>query len=247
MSAPSPTPFAPHIVRFLGATPETREVSTFRFAPEKGDFEWRPGQFLEMVLPEVQDPRGSTRLFTISSSPTEKGSLTITTRSGPSPFKTRLHQLRAGDTVEIRAPDGDFVLEPGRPALMLAGGIGVTPFRSMLRYAADVGLGTPCVLVYSSRTPEDIVFRRELDELARRNRALKIVHTITRPAESKEPWTGATGRIVSALLRKAMENVHAPIVYIAGPPGLVREHRQVVVDEFHLPESDVRSDEFDGY
>lgn len=232
---------------FLGATPEAKNVTTFRFDRSAAPFDWRPGQFLEMTFPGLEDPRGPTRPFTISSSPTEAGVVAITTRSGTSPFKQRLHALPVGELVDIEAPSGNFVLQAGRPAILLAGGIGVTPFRSMLRYATDVRLEKPLVLVYASKTPEDLVFRDELDDLARRNHAIRLLETITRPEESHAPWTGHVGRVDADLLRQAMRGVRHPMFYIAGPPGLVSEDRRLVREEMHISVNDVKTDVFDGY
>ncbi|MCI4358298.1 MAG: FAD-dependent oxidoreductase [Thermoplasmata archaeon] len=222
-------------------------MTTFRFSTRQEPFAWRAGQFLEMKFPDLVDPRGPTRLFTISSSPTETGSLTISTKMSGSPFKQRLRTLRAGELVDITAPDGDFVLEPGRPAVMLAGGVGITPFRSMLRYATDARIEKPLILIYSNRTPEDIVFRKELDELVRRNHSIQIIHTITRPAESKEAWKGHVGHVDGELLRTAIRGVRHPLFYLAGPPGLVQADRKVLLQEIHLSEGDLRIDEFEGY
>jgi ferredoxin-NADP reductase len=200
-----------------------------------------------MTIPGLDDPRGATRPFTISSSPTEVGVVGITTLLRGSPFKRHLMGLAAGDTVENEAIEGNFVLEPGRPAVMLAGGVGVTPFRSMLRFAADTRLEKPMVLVYSSKTPEDIIFRSELDECARRNHAIRVVHTITRPAEAREAWTGHTGRIDADLIREATRGIRHPLVYLAGPPGFVVESRRILDSEVQVSKDDIRTDEFEGY
>ena len=245
-----PEPPSPNLLRrlsFAGSTQETHDVTTFRFSVRDEPFAWRAGQFLELSFPGLQDPRGPTRPFTIASSPTEKGPLAISTKMTGSPFKERLKALRPGDPVNITAPHGDFVLEPGRPAVLLAGGIGITPFRSMLRFATDAGVNQPLVLVLTNKTPEDIVFRRELLDLAQRNQALRVVHTITRPQESKESWEGHVGHVDAELLRDAVRGIPQPLVYLAGPPGLVRADRKVVVEGLHFSEADLRTEEFDGY
>lgn len=237
----------PHRVRFLDSHVETPEAATFRFELGTPPYVWTPGQNLVLTIPAVEDPRGPTRPFTVSSSPTEPGFLAITTLLRDTPFKRRLGALKAGEFVELEGPEGNFTLQPGRPAVMLAGGIGVTPFRSMMRYATDQRLEKPMVLVYSSRTPEAIVFRAELDELSRKNHALRILHTVTRPDESKVAWPGRTGRIDAALLREALRGVRHPLIYVAGPPGFVASSRQLLRDEAHVAELDVLTDEFDGY
>jgi ferredoxin-NADP reductase len=241
-----PVPAArPH--RFVGKHAEVPGVTTFRFDVGDPTYEWQAGQNLVLTIPGVEDPRGDTRPFTVSSSPTEKGFLAMTTKAGESPFKKRLSELAPGTEVMIGGPEGEFVLVPGRPAIFVAGGIGITPFRSMLRFATDTRLEKPLILVYSSATPESIVFRRELEELARRNPALRFEMTVTKPGDSKESWTGRTGRIDAELLRHALRGVRHPLVYLAGPPSMVRDHRTILEQELHLAGEDVRTDEFDGY
>ncbi|MCI4336683.1 MAG: FAD-dependent oxidoreductase [Thermoplasmata archaeon] len=235
------------ILRFRDSIAETHEARTFRFDPPREGFAWRPGQNLVMTIPGLEDPRGATRPFTISSSPTEGGMVAVSTLVRESPFKQRLAQLAPGDTVENEAIEGEFVLEAGRPAVMIAGGIGVTPFRSMLRFAVDTRLEKPLVLLYSSKTPQDIVFRAELEEFTRRNHAIRVVHTITRPEEAREPWTGRKGRIDAEMIREGMRGVRHPLVYVAGPPGFVKEARRLIDDELHIGKEDLRIDEFDGY
>ena len=235
------------VLRFRDWSPQTPTVRTFRFDPPGADFVWRAGQNLVMTIPGLQDPRGPTRPFTISSSPTEGGVVAITTLVRDSPFKHHLASMKHGDTVENEAIEGEFILEPGRPAVMLAGGIGVTPFRSMLRFAVDTRLEKPLVLLYSSKTPEDIVFRAELEDFSRRNHAIRILHTISRPEEAREPWTGRTGRIDSELIREGMRGVRHPLIYIAGPPGFVSEGRRLIAEDLHVSKDDIRTDEFEGY
>jgi ferredoxin-NADP reductase len=246
MSDASP-PAPRQILRFRASSVETHDVRTFRFDPPGGTFEWQAGQNLVMTIPGLEDPRGATRPFTISSSPTEGGVVAVSTLVRDSPFKTHLAKMKPGDTVENEAIEGAFVLESGRPAVMIAGGIGVTPFRSMLRYAVDTRLEKPLVLVYSSKTPEDIVFRAELEEFSRRNHAIRVLHTITRPEQARESWDGRKGRIDAELLREAMRGVRHPLVYIAGPPGFVAEARRLIDEELHVSKEDIRTDEFEGY
>ena len=246
MGDPSP-PTQRQQLRFRESRPETHDVRTFEFEAPNGDFVWRAGQNLVMTIPGLEDPRGPTRPFTISSSPTEGGKVAISTLIRESPFKKHLSHLAPGAIVENEAIEGEFVLEPGRPAIMLAGGIGVTPFRSMLKFAVDTRLEKPLVLIYSSKTPEDIVFRHELEDFAKRDHAIRVLHTITRPELSREPWAGRKGRIDADLIREGMRGVRHPLVYIAGPPGFVSESRRIVADELHLSAEDVRTDEFEGY
>lgn len=235
------------VLQFRDSRQETPSVRTFRFQPRSPGFHWQAGQNLVMTIPGLSDPRGPTRPFTISSSPTEDGIVAVTTLIRDSPFKRHLAAMTPGVFVENEAIEGDFVLQPGRPAVMIAGGIGVTPFRSMLKFAVDTKLEKPLVLLYSSKTPEDIVFRSELDEFAHRNHAIRILHTITRPDASGGEWAGHTGRVDQELVHEALRGIRHPLVYVAGPPGFVAEIRRLLEVGIHLSKEDIRTDEFDGY
>src|SRR5574341_440996 len=131
---------------------ESPFAKTFKFGLNHQDLNHQAGQYLTLDLP-VEDPRGKRRPFTLSSSPTEKGFLTITTRIGPSPFKQTLNSLETGTKVQTKAPFGNFVLPPdtSKPVVMLAGGIGITPFRSMIKLACDTQLALSITLLYSNR------------------------------------------------------------------------------------------------
>jgi ferredoxin-NADP reductase len=144
---------------------ETPSVKTFRFSRPKTLFSFRPGQYMVVKLTDVTDPRGDSRTFSISSSPTDEDAVSVTTRLGPSPFKQRLFGIRPGEPVNLWAPFGSFVLEDAHPAVLLGGGIGVTPFRSMIRFAVARKLRSPVVLLYSSRISEEIVYRNEFETL----------------------------------------------------------------------------------
>ncbi len=116
---------------------ETPSVRTFRFAWPEGPFAFLPGQYLVVRIRDVQDPKGDSRTFSISSSPTETDGVCITTRIGPSALKQRLFSIRGRVPFDSRGPFGNFTFDAGRPAVLLGGGIGVTPFRSTIRFAVS--------------------------------------------------------------------------------------------------------------
>jgi ferredoxin-NADP reductase len=246
VSGPPTTP-PRQLLRLRESAPETPSVRTFRFDYVGGNLSWKAGQNLVMTIPGLDDPRGATRPFTISSSPTEGGVVAVSTLMRESPFKRHMAAMAKGDTVDYEGLEGEFVLESGRPAVMIAGGIGVTPFRSMLKFAVDTRLEKPLVLIYSSKTPADIVFRAELEEFARRSHTIRLLHTITRPEQASEPWAGRTGRIDAELIREGMRGIRHPLVYVAGPPGFVSETKRLLDEEAHVSKDDLRTDEFDGY
>lgn len=247
MSVPAfPRPSLYHLP-FLDARPETPTARTFRFGIQGRGFRYLPNQFVGLGLHGVDDPWGPVRRFSLSSSPTEADAIAITSKMTGSPYKEKLNALEAGEFVEVRGPIGDFVLEEDRPAVMIAGGIGITPFRGMIRYAADRHLPGPIVLVYSARTPEEFAFRGELDRIAVEWRGLQVSYTVTRPAQSEASWDGPVGRIDAALLRQATAGLDAPAFYVCGLPRMVNEVGSRLVRELGVSPEDIRVERFMGY
>jgi ferredoxin-NADP reductase len=230
---------------------------SFTFEKPPG-WTFRAGQFVDITLlqPAAIDAKGDTRGFSISSAPSE-GVITITTRLRDSAFKRNLQVMPVGTRVKVEGPFGDLVIDDAtRPAVVLTGGIGITPFRSILvEAAATGGLAQPVVVVYSNRRPEDAPFLTELSELAKADRNLSFVPTMT-DAHPSDGWTGERGRIDVSLLRRHLRDVASaiyylsgptePIYYLTGPTGLVRALRLMLL-EAGIDEADVRTEEFTGY
>lgn len=225
---------------------EARDTMSFAFdAP--GIAGARPGQNLIVRLDAPGDPRKGTRTFTMASSPTE-GHVLITTRirSG-SPFKQRMASLRPGETVEARGPMGRFTLpDDDAPLLLVAGGIGVTPFRSMIKYAIDTGRSRPMTLLASDRTPEMIPFRREIDGWAEAHPWLRVRRTMSRPEQGAEPWTGRSGRIDAEWIRAAVDDLDRRIAFVSGPPAFV-EATADLLQALGLGAERIRTERFLGY
>jgi len=162
---------------FSEVIPRTRDVMSFRFQRSDG-FGYEAGQFMYVTI-EASGGR-MMKHFTISSSPSE-GHLEFTKRLTGSEFSKALEAAGAGDWVGVNGPYGRFTLDPDHEkAAMLCGGIGITPFRSMIRYWFDNGLGNDIVLLYSCGTSDEIVFREELDDMARGREGLRVLYTLTR-------------------------------------------------------------------
>lgn len=226
---------------------ESSFAKTFKFGLNNQDFTHQAGQYLTIDLP-VDDPRGKRRPFTISSSPTEKEFVTITTRPGPSPFKQALNSLEKGSKVTSKAPFGNFSLpnETLKPVVLLAGGIGITPFRSMIKFACDTKFSLPITLLYSNRTPDDIPFKIEFDNLCHLNHYFKPIYTITEPKNSTVKWRGPLGFIDEKMIRENAPDLENPIFYVCGPPGMVEamlEH----LKKMAIPDDRVRFEKFSGY
>jgi ferredoxin-NADP reductase len=235
------------VLPLLESRKESPTVMTFRFSTAGTGFTYTCNQAVRVFLPGVDDPWGAVRTFSLSSSPTEIDEVAVTCKITDTPFKQALAKFTPGDTAEIIGPLGSFPFERGRPSVFIAGGVGITPFRGMLRYAADIGDTAPKRLLYSVRVPEERVFRSQLDAFAQPPAPVAVHYTVTRPGESSVPWTGRTGRIDTAWIREVAKGLDHPKYYIAGLPEMVEEVVQRVQGELGIPEDDVDYDVFRGY
>jgi len=223
---------------------------TLAFAFDRpAGFEFVAGQYLTLTLPDplYNDEKGATRTFSIASPPHEAGRLVIATRMTGSALKRSLAAAPLGTPVSLFGPAGDFTLGPDpAPAVFIAGGIGITPFRSMLRDAAARGRPHPITLIYSNRTPEGAPYHVELARLAKAYAALTYVPTMTEADKSKQPWDGERRLVSADFLRDHVGDMAAPIFYLAGPPGLVAAATQTVFAAGADP-AHIRAEEFSGY
>jgi ferredoxin-NADP reductase len=195
----------------------------------------------------VDDPWGAARTFSLSSSPSELGELAVTCKISDTPFKQALARLQPGATVHVYGPLGSFLFEDSRPCVFIAGGIGITPFRGMMRYAADTGVRTAVTLLYSARLPEELVFRAELDDLARSRPNFRVHYTVTRPTESSAAWSGRVGRIDRRWIEETTDAGAHPCYYIAGLPEMVEETVETLTGTLGVPTEDVDYELFRGF
>lgn len=219
---------------------------TFDFSTKGSGFHYLSNQAIRLALPGVNDPWGPVRSFSLSSSPSEEGKITVTCKISDTPFKQALSRLRPGDTAEVFGPIGHFLLDRDRDCVFLAGGIGVTPFRGMLRFAHDTGQSRARRLVYSARVPEELIFREELDAITQSG-PLQVHYTITRPSQSSRPWTGRVGRIDEAMIRNASEGLDPPKYYVAGLPEMVSEIVEIPRTRLAVPDDDILYEVFRGF
>jgi ferredoxin-NADP reductase len=150
--------------------------------------------------------------------------------------------------VKIEGPTGSLILHRNgsKPAVFLAGGIGITPFRSMAREAAAQKLPHQIYLFYSNRRPEDSAYLNELQELAKQNPRFHLFATMTGMEKSAAAWSGETGMLTMDKLRTHLPAVNGPIYYVAGPPAMVAAMRQLLIAG-GLDEDDLRTEDFAGY
>jgi ferredoxin-NADP reductase len=223
-----------------------RDTMAFRFSRPVA-FSFRAGQALDLILPGAQGrPDASQRhAFSLVSAPHEPD-LLVATRMRESHFKKVLGSLRPGAPVELDGPFGSLVLaaDSARPAVLIAGGIGITPFVSMLRDRAHVGSSRSVSLLYSNRRPEDAAFLDELRTRASQAPTFNFVPTMT-DADAQSLWTGQTRRIDADFIRFAVPDVLAPIYHLVGPPPVV-EGARTSLQQLGVSEEDVRTEEFYG-
>src|SRR5262245_32778231 len=231
---------------------EKREVAkgtlfvTFDLGGESVDFQ--PGQYfwVELLDPPYDDEKGPRRHITVVTSPTENGVLGLATRLRDSAFKRSLAEMPEGAPVDVEQPKGGFVLpeDTSKHYVFLAGGIGITPFHSMLRYIADKRIDAyEITLVHSNRDKESTPFFDELRELEGRIRGLRIVFTM----DADPSWEGESRRISPEMLEDVLGGDLSSFHFmIAGPPGMAKAVEASLL-EAGIPEEQVQSDSFSGY
>jgi ferredoxin-NADP reductase len=220
----------------------------FHFSKPDG-FVFKPGQAIDLILPspDGSDAKEERHAFSIVSAPFQN-ELCVTTRMRDSAYKRLLKSLVPGAAVKIDGPFGSLTLhnKVERAAVLVAGGIGVTPFMSMVKHAAHVALPQSLLLLYSNRRPEDAAFLQELQELERKNPQFHLQATMTEMDKSQQPWSGHTGLLDENMLKRALDGLPEPIVYVAGPPAMV-ESLKVALGQAGVDDDDIRTEEFFGY
>jgi ferredoxin-NADP reductase len=234
--------------RLLSRTEVAQDTVAFRFERPR-NFLFKAGQSIDLALlgaaPDGSD--GLTHTFSIASSPFLEEILVVT-RMRNSAFKRALSLLPPGSRVNIKGPMGSFTLHnnPSRPAVFLAGGIGITPFLSMVCSAVVDKAQAKICLFYANRYLEDAAFMDALWDLETSSTNFHFVPTFTRIDGTSRGWQGEIGHIGPEMLAKHVSNLHGPIFYIAGPSGMVAVTRRMLVDA-GVDEDDIRTEEFAGY
>lgn len=200
-----------------------------------------------MINPRETDAEGDTRAFSIASAPYERD-LMIATRMRDTAFKRILRKLIPGELIRIRGPFGFLTLhaDATRPAAFLAGGIGITPFRSIVLQSIQFERTHRLFLFYSNRRAEDAAFLDELTQCERANPNFKCIAVITQPSQSKRQWEGERGYVNRAMLLKFIHDLQQPIYYIAGPPGMVVS-MQTELNAAGIVSDHIRAEQFAGY
>jgi len=227
---------------------ETPTVSTFRLVDPAGGrlpFDFLPGQFLQVEV-ETAPGVSAKRSYTIASAPTRTGYVELTVkREAQGAVSAYLHdRVAAGARLKVAGPYGAFTFS-GADAdsiVLIAGGVGVTPMMSVLRYLTDLVWPGEIFFIYSARSTDEMLFREELEYLERRHPNVNVLCM----AETRTPgtsWLGPEGRLTRALLQEAVPDLGRRRVHLCGPPAMMAAMKGLL-QELGVPAEQLRSEAF---
>ena len=243
-------------VRCAQIIDETVDVKTFTFVAEPPvKFDYQPGQFVTLNL--NIDGNSIKRSYSISSTPSRPHSLEITVKRVPAPsdepnapkglVSNWLHDnMKVGSQVEINAPMGKFTnfANPSSKVLLISAGSGITPMMSMSRWICDTVSNIDIVFLHSARSPEDIIFRQELEMMTSRYPNFRLAITVTRPVPG-QPWYGYTGRINETILPAIASDYKDRTVYVCGPNPFMEATKELL-QKINFPMENYYEESFGG-
>lgn len=225
-----------------------KETMAFWFNIKGTNIKFEPGQYARFTITSFKktSKEDNMRPFSIASSPDNNTEIMIAIRMRNSKFKNSLKSMKLGTKVKVECPQGVFTLheDSKRPAVFLAGGIGITPMRSIIEHAANHKLKHKIYLFYSNKTPDSTAFLNDLEDFAKNNKNLKIIPSVTE--YDGKGWKYEKGRCSMAMIRKYIKNLNKPIYYIAGPPAMVQAFTEMLVDA-KINRENIRTEDFTGY
>jgi ferredoxin-NADP reductase/Na+-translocating ferredoxin:NAD+ oxidoreductase RnfD subunit len=226
---------------------QSKDTYSFIFEKQK-NFNFIPGQYMEWTLPHKNaDSRGNRRYFSLSSSPTEqKISITVKFYDNSSTYKKELLNSHNKKRIIASQVSGDFVLPNNlsQPMVFIAGGVGITPFRSMIKYIVDKNLKTDIVLIYSNRTKDEILFS-DIFKLAENN-GVKTIYCLTDQQNIPKNWQGIEGHLSNEKIKEVIPDYKKRIYYISGPQLMVRNFEKMLID-MGISKNRIKEDFFPGY
>jgi ferredoxin-NADP reductase len=216
------------------------------FVPER-PVKFQPGQYMQFLLPHQKpDSRGTRRYFSIASAPSE-GTIMLATKlpDEPSSFKSRLKDLQKDEIILSSSLDGDFLLPKDEkiPLVLVAGGVGIAPFRSMIKELLSQNSRRDITLIYTVNEVDEIGFTEIFDE-AEEKIGLKTVYVVQNNIPAN--WTGQTGRLNPNLVRNMVPNYENKTYFISGPDPMVRFAERMLKD-MGVPRRQIKTDYFPGY
>jgi ferredoxin-NADP reductase len=209
--------------------PRAREMVSYRF-PRPDDLDYKPGQYMLVTI--EAEGRRAIHPFSFSSSPTEKDHIEFTKRFTDSEYSKALRLFKPGTWAEIDAPYGIFTFQGEHQKIaLLAGGIGITPFRSICRYATDKRLDSSIILLYGCRTEDEFAFKTEFEEMQKQNPNFKVTFILSEPDNQ---WKGRVGFISADLVKTEVPDFDERVFYACGPPGMIKA-METVITSMGLP------------
>lgn len=212
---------------------KTCEVS---FGLSGKEFDFWAGQYIRVSVPNLlhTDPKGPSRVFSIVSSPNDKNKISVAFRDSDSGFKRTLMELPHGSLVDIEGPFGYFTLpkDTSRSLVFLTGGIGITPFLSMIRFATEQKLAHQITLLYANRNAESATYLEKLTTIAKQNPRFLLKNKF--------------GRIDEDFVRQIIKNLDEPVWYIVGLPAMVADMRSLL-SHLGVSDSKIYFEDFTGY
>ncbi len=242
------SPFSKRVATFKQKIDLAKDTFGFIFSPNR-QLSFLPGQYIEWTLPQKHyDSRGNRRYFTIASSPTEMDiELGVKFYPNPSEFKKALSELTPGKNISIGNLAGDFTLpeDASKKLVFIAGGIGVTPFRSMIKYLIDIKQKRDIVLFYSNKTKEEIAYQNIFSQAANEI-GLKTIYSLSDESQLPVDWTGDRGFLTAEKIQKYVPDFKDRTFYISGPHGMVAAFEKTLAD-LGVPKLQIKTDYFPGF
>jgi ferredoxin-NADP reductase len=239
-----------HLLRLKRAIALGPGLADFLYEPAPA-FAYQPGQYMEWTLDHDRvDSRGKRRYFTLASSPTERtlriGVKFVEAAKGSSFKRAMIDHARRGVPIVATQVAGDFTLprDADRRLAFIAGGIGVTPFRSMVKYLTDRGEDRDVVMLYANRHFQEILYRDVFDA-AQRSFAFRPVYVLSDPSSSPGWWMGERGRIDAAMIARQIPDYRERLFYISGSPALVQS-TLAALHHLGVKPSQIKTDYFSG-
>lgn len=220
----------------------TYDVKSFRFKRKK-DLDFKAGQFFFVTIKIGGIDR--TKHFSFSNSPTEKDYIEFTKKLTDSEYSKALDRLKVGDWAKLKMPLGSFTFEGEyKKIAFLAGGIGITPIRSICKYVVDKKVDADIALLYANRTVKDIIFREDFDVMQKAHTGLKVSHIL---CESDKECPARRGLINAQIIREEIPDYTERKFYICGSPSMVEAMKNILLDELGVPGKGIITENFTGY
>lgn len=237
-----------HTVKFIKKVQLTEKTATYYFE-KPVDFTFLAGQYNRWTLPyHITDGQGSSRFFTISSSPLDKKYLTFTTKNGLSGFKKTLLRVKPDDTIKIFGPMGNLFFndDDQKPKVYLSGGMGITPFYSMLTYAHGIRSKQSILLIASFSNLQEILFYNELTNITQKNKNISVVYTVSDRNEKTNTLNLVKGDITGKLLDTFIPRKNNSLFYIVGSSQTETSLKELLT-EWGITQENIITEQFTGY